>query len=96
MLLFPPFGVLALVYAAQVKSLYQRGHYIAAKQASNIVHKLYLFSRTGLIAIASLLVVYFSFNLLTGMEPQPHTDVQSLTSIQTPSGPASARYRYGR
>ena len=79
-LLFPPFGVLALVYASQVKSLYQQGHYIAAKQASNIVRKLYLFSRTGLIAIASLLIVYFSFNLLAGLSHKSSPDVQSLQS----------------
>jgi tetratricopeptide (TPR) repeat protein len=83
LLLFPPVGVLALVYAAQVKSLYQRGHYIAAKQASNIVRKIYLFSRTGMIAIASLLIVYFSFNLLVNHEPV--TDVQSRQSAVHPS-----------
>ncbi len=80
LLLFPPFGVLSLVYAAQVKPLYQRGHYIAAKQASNIVHQLYLLSRTGLLAIASLVIVYFSFNLLTDMGHRPHHDIQSLVS----------------
>ncbi|MDA0267507.1 MAG: tetratricopeptide repeat protein [Cyanobacteria bacterium] len=80
LLLCPPFGVLALVYAAQVKSLYQRGHYIAAKQASNIVRKLYLCSRTGMIAIASLLIVYLSFNLLAEIGHGTHTDIESLTS----------------
>lgn len=43
-LLFPPFGVVALVYASQVKQAYDRGDYPIAARASFTVKRLFLSS----------------------------------------------------
>ena len=44
LLLFPPFGIVALVYSAQVKQAYQRGDYPIAARASRATKKLCLSS----------------------------------------------------
>ncbi len=68
-LLFPPFGVVALVYAAQVKQAYQRGDYPIAARASFIVKRLCLSSGA---AMGLLLFVLASYGVHTFVESKDY------------------------
>lgn len=93
LLLFPPFGVLAMVYAAQVRSLYRHGHYPAAVRASNTVRAVFVYSCAGVIAIATLILGYLSLSLLPGIGPRPHQETPRSLMPRGPQGAAGWRSR---
>lgn len=62
-LLCPPFGVIAMVYAAQVSILYNQGRYRAAVGASKMV-KWYFWLSLGLFSLVMLIVVGYGLWLL--------------------------------
>ena len=65
LLLFPPFGIVALIYSAQVKQAYQRGDYPIAARASMAAKKLCLSSG----AIMGLMLFFLaSYGVYTFVE----------------------------
>ncbi len=70
-LLFPPFGVLALVLAAQVKPAYRRGDYPIAARASQAVRKLCLSSGAIMGMMLFGLASYGVYTYVEGEYPNP-------------------------
>ncbi|MGF1458790.1 MAG: tetratricopeptide repeat protein [Leptolyngbyaceae cyanobacterium] len=70
-LLFPPFGVLALVLAAQVKPAYRRGDYPIAARASQAVQKLCLSSGAIMGVMLFGLASYGVHTYVEGEYPNP-------------------------
>ena len=71
LLLFPPFGVLALVLAAQVKPAYHRGDYPVAARASKAVRKLCLSSGAIMGVMLFGLASYGVYTYVEGEYPNP-------------------------
>jgi tetratricopeptide (TPR) repeat protein len=71
LLLFPPFGVLALVLAAQVKPAYLRGDYPIAARASKAVRKLCLSSGAIMGVMLFGLASYGVYTYVEGEYPNP-------------------------
>lgn len=71
LLLFPPFGVLALVYSAKVKPAYRRGDYPIAVHASQAVRKLFLSSGAIMGAMMFLLASYGVYTYYESMPYNP-------------------------
>jgi len=71
LLLFPPLGVLALVYASQVKPAYQRGDYPIAARASHAVKKLCLSSSAIMGLMLFGLASYGVYTYVEGEYPNP-------------------------
>lgn len=70
LLIFPPFGVAAVFYAAQVKSLYERGDPLDAARASNTVRGLWVLSRSLAAFVFILALGYGVYVRLYLPEPQ--------------------------
>jgi tetratricopeptide (TPR) repeat protein len=71
LLLFPPFGIVALVYAAQVKPAYRRGDYPIAARASQAVKKLCLSSGALMGLMLFGLASYGIYTNVEGEYPNP-------------------------
>ncbi|MDB9525653.1 tetratricopeptide repeat protein [Oscillatoria sp. CS-180] len=71
LLLFPPFGVVALVLAAQVKPAYRRGDYPIAARASQAVRKLCLSSGAIMGLMLFGLASYGVYTHVEGEYPNP-------------------------
>ncbi|RZM76507.1 tetratricopeptide repeat protein [Leptolyngbya iicbica] len=80
LLLFPPFGVLALVLAAQVKPAYRRGDYPIAARASKAVRKLCLSSGAIMGVMLFGLASYGVYTYVEGEYPNP----AAKTAMTTP------------
>jgi len=62
LLVFPPFGLSALMYAIQVKRLHRRGNYQAALRASNTVKGLCMMSGTMVCLMVLIVAGYAGFS----------------------------------
>ncbi|MEL6398113.1 MAG: tetratricopeptide repeat protein [Cyanobacteria bacterium J06626_4] len=71
LLLFPPFGVVALVLAAQVKPAYRRGDYPIAARTSQAVRKLCLSSGAIMGMMLFGLATYGVYTYVEGEYPNP-------------------------
>lgn len=80
-LLFPPLGILALVYSAQVKQAYQQGDYPIAAGASQAVKKLCLSSG----ALMGLMLFFLaSYGVYTHHESKPHNPAAKTALVSKP------------
>jgi Interferon-induced transmembrane protein len=72
LVMFPPLGLAALIYAAKVPFLYKKGQYRDALQASKTVTSLCKASTILVLAITALPLGYFAVTSLQN-EPEPPT-----------------------
>ncbi len=86
LLLFPPFGVLALVLAAQVKPAYQRGDYPSAMSASRAVRKLFLSSSVIMGVMLFGLASYGVHTYVEGDYPNPSAKTAYRPPQEFPQG----------
>lgn len=80
-LLFPPFGVVALVLAAQVKPAYLRGDYPIAARASQAVRKLCLSSSAIMGLMLFGLASYGVYTYVEGEYPNPAAKTALIKSL---------------
>ena len=84
-LLFPPFGIPALLYASQINTLYRKGHYQAAISASKTVRWIYWISVWIAGLIAAVVVSYGIWLLLkNNMAPTKASPLPTTTSELIP------------
>lgn len=82
-LLFPPFGVVALVYASQVKQAYDRGDYPIAARASFTVKRLFLSSGAAMGLLLFVLASYGVHTYVEGMDYNPGAKPALLSESET-------------
>ena len=87
LLLFPPFGVLALVLASQVKPAYRRGDYPIAARASQAVRKLCLSSSAIMGMMLFGLASYGVYTYVEGEYPNPGAKTAMVESAEASEKP---------
>jgi tetratricopeptide (TPR) repeat protein len=80
LLTFPPFGVTALIYAAQVKDFYQRGNYPDALHASKNVKRLCL---TGAGLLCFLAMMPLGYMAIASMKTETQPPERTARSIDS-------------
>lgn len=83
LLMFPPIGIVALVYSAQVRQAYQRGDYPIATRASYTAKKLCLSSGAIMGLMLFFLASYGIYTHVEGEYPNPAAKTALLSESET-------------